>query len=49
MDQNEYPLAPVKVSLQPLMGMGIAVLGIIVTGIIGSVYEYISLLVKSMW
>jgi len=49
MDQNEYPLSLVKVSLQPLMGMGIAVLGIIVTGIIGSVYEYISLLVKSMW
>lgn len=49
MDENEYPLAPVNVPLQPLIGMGIAVLGIIVIGIIGGAYEYINMLVKTLW
>ena len=49
MDENQYPLAPVKVHRNPLIGMGLCVLGIIVTGIIGGVHEYISMLVKTLW
>lgn len=49
MDDNQYPLEPVKVPNSPLLGMGICVLGIITTGLIGSVYEYISMLVKTLW
>jgi NADH-quinone oxidoreductase subunit N len=49
MDATDYPLPAIKVSIPPLIGMGLAVLGIIVTGVIGSIYEYINMLVKTMW
>ena len=49
MDENKYPLAEIRVHTSPLIGMGICVVGIIVTGVIGSVYEYISMLVKTIW
>lgn len=49
MDKNPYPLVPVRVQFSPLLGLGICVLGIIVTGVISSVYEYISMLVKTLW
>ncbi len=49
MDENPYPLETVRVNRSPLLGMGLCVLGIIVTGVIGSVYEYISMLVKTLW
>ena len=49
MDDNQYPLEPVKVHNSPLLGLGICVLGIVATGVIGSVYEYISVLVKTLW
>ena len=49
MDENQYPLSTVRVHNSPLLGLGLCVLGIITTGVIGSVYEYISMLVKTLW
>lgn len=49
MDENHYPLPTVKVDSFPLIGLGICLLGILVTGIIGSIYSYISTLVTTLW
>lgn len=49
MDENPYPLPALRVHFSPLLGLGICVLGIILTGLIGGMYEYVSLLVKTHW
>jgi NADH-quinone oxidoreductase subunit N len=49
MDENENPIAAVKVHAYPFIGMALCVVGIILTGIIGAVHEYISTLVEILF
>lgn len=49
MDENKFPIAPIKVPVSPQIGMALAVFGILVTGVISGAYEYISNLVKTLW
>jgi NADH-quinone oxidoreductase subunit N len=49
MDENQSPMERVKVDRSPMIGLAICIAGIFVTGIASSIYDYISMLVKTMW
>jgi NADH-quinone oxidoreductase subunit N len=48
-DENEHPISTTKIHTYPLIGMLLCVAGIILTGVIGAVHEYISTLVEILF
>ncbi len=49
MDENHYPLAPIRTHAYPLVALLVSVLGIFATGVVSGVYDYIHTLVQTLW
>lgn len=49
MDENPHPMQTLQVDIHPKIGMVLCVVGIVFTGVVSGAYEYISMLVKTMW
>lgn len=49
MDANDEPLPAIKVPIQPKIALWVCTAGIIVAGVMGSVYDYVARLVQTVW